>query len=178
MRKDTGIPDDMVPIEPTKTEYASPFWKYLLGLDPVQLGEFLIDRYEVSNHQFQVFVDAGGYENPKFWEDLEFSRDGDKVLAWEDAMNHFRDATGRPGPATWRNGSFPPGRQEHPVCGVSWFEAAAFARFAGKSLPTIHHWQWAADTDQPEKRIAPEQLYKTRDLRPRGTSGDWPIRSL
>ena len=55
-------------------------------------------------------------------------------------MAHFRDATGRPGPATWDLGSYPDGQDEHPVAGVSWYEAAAYAKFAGKSLPTIYHW--------------------------------------
>jgi dienelactone hydrolase len=59
-------------------------------------------------------------------------------------MAEFRDQTGRPGPATWGNGTYPAGRGRHPVSGVSWFEAVAYARFMGKSLPTVHHWEAAA----------------------------------
>jgi len=55
----------------------------------------------------------------------------------------FVDRTGRPGPATWEAGDFAEGKGDFPVGGVSWYEAAAFAEFAGKSLPTLEHW-WAA----------------------------------
>jgi dienelactone hydrolase len=55
-------------------------------------------------------------------------------------MKEFRDQTGRPGPATWELSAFPEGTDDHPVTGVSWFEAAAYSEFVGKSLPTVHHW--------------------------------------
>jgi dienelactone hydrolase len=54
------------------------------------------------------------------------------------------DRTGRPGPSTWEAGDFPAGEERLPVGGVSWYEAAAYARFAGKSLPTAAHWSHAA----------------------------------
>jgi hypothetical protein len=41
-------------------------------------------------------------------------------------MAAFRDATGRPGPATWELGRFPDGQSSHCVVGVSWYEAAAY----------------------------------------------------
>jgi hypothetical protein len=56
----------------------------------------------------------------------------------------FRDRTGRPAPATWEEGSYPPGEEDFPVSGVSWYEAAAYAEFASKSLPTVYHWTTAA----------------------------------
>ncbi len=56
----------------------------------------------------------------------------------------FNDKTGRPGPATWELGSFPAGQADYPVSGVSWYEAAAYAEFAGKRLPTFHHWRQAS----------------------------------
>ncbi len=39
---------------------------------------------------------------------------------------------------------YPKGQDDFPVTGISWYEAAAFAEFAGKSLPTIYHWNRAA----------------------------------
>jgi len=60
------------------------------------------------------------------------------------AMTLFRDTTGRPGPATWEQGDYRRGQEDFPVSGVSWYEAAAYAEFAGKSLPTIYHWATAA----------------------------------
>ncbi len=48
--------------------------------------------------------------------------------------------TGRPGPSTWEAGDYPEGQDDYPVSGVSWYEAAAYAEFAGKALPTVDHW--------------------------------------
>jgi dienelactone hydrolase len=61
-------------------------------------------------------------------------------------MARFTDRTGRPGPAGWEAGSYPEGQADHPVTGVSWYEAAAFAAFADADLPTIYHWSRAAFT--------------------------------
>jgi formylglycine-generating enzyme required for sulfatase activity/dienelactone hydrolase len=108
------------------------------SLKPVRLGDFLIDKYEVTNRQFSEFVESGGYRNQKYWKH-KFKKDG-QVLSWEEAMDEFRDATGRPGPATWEIGTYPEGQDDYPVTGISWYEAAAYADFAGKSLPTIYHW--------------------------------------
>ncbi|MCU0250417.1 MAG: protein kinase [Vicinamibacterales bacterium] len=111
-------------------------------LDDVKVGRFVIDRDEVTNRQFKVFVDSGGYGERRYWT-APFVRDG-RVLAWEEAMPAFIDATGQPGPSTWSGGTYAPGRGDDPAAGISWFEAAAFAEFAGKRLPTIYHWQRAA----------------------------------
>jgi dienelactone hydrolase len=59
-------------------------------------------------------------------------------------MTRLRDKAGQPGPATWEVGAYPPGQDTFPVGGVSWYEAAAYAEFAGLSLPTVHHWFRAA----------------------------------
>jgi dienelactone hydrolase len=107
------------------------------------LPAFWLDRYEVTNRQFKDFVDRGGYRNKDYWRHA--FRQGNQVLSWEEAMRQFVDATGRPGPATWEAGTYPAGEDDFPVRGVSWYEAAAFAEFAGKSLPTIYHWYRAAD---------------------------------
>ena len=55
-------------------------------------------------------------------------------------MAEFRDTTGRPGPSTWELGSYPDGQDDWPVSGVSWYEAAAYAAYVGKQLPTVYHW--------------------------------------
>jgi serine/threonine protein kinase/dienelactone hydrolase len=109
----------------------------------VIMPEFLIDKYEVTNEKFKAFVDTGGYENAGYWEGLEFVKDKHR-LSWHEAMTEFRDRTGQPGPATWEEGNYPEGKDEHPVSGVSWFEANAYAKFVGKSVPTLHHWEHAA----------------------------------
>src|SRR5947209_18237655 len=69
------------------------------------LPDYFLDRFEVTNRQFQRFVDAGGYREPKYWRQ-PFLRKG-ATLPREQAMAVFRDQTGRPGPAGWRLGAFP-----------------------------------------------------------------------
>jgi eukaryotic-like serine/threonine-protein kinase len=116
----------------------------LEGLGGVTLDSFWMDAHEVTNQSFKQFVDAGGYRRRELW-DQNFFLDG-HTLTWDAAMARFTDRSGRPGPATWEAGDFPAGQANHPVGGVSWYEAAAYAKFSGKSLPTIFHWVRAART--------------------------------
>ncbi|HEX6314823.1 MAG TPA: bifunctional serine/threonine-protein kinase/formylglycine-generating enzyme family protein, partial [Gemmatimonadaceae bacterium] len=116
-----------------------------VGLDhlpAVTLGAYRIDRHEVTNAQYRAFLSAGGYTNHDFWTE-RFERDG-RVIPVAEALGMFTDRTGRPGPATWEGGDYPPGQDDYPVGGVSWFEAEAYARFAGKKIPTVYHWSRAA----------------------------------
>jgi len=112
------------------------------ALMAVDVASFWMDKFEVTNREFKQFVDRGGYRSQEYWKQ-PFRKDG-KTLTWEQAMAEFRDATGKPGPSTWQLGTFPEGKADYPVGGVSWYEAAAYAEFAGKSLPTVYHWYLAA----------------------------------
>ncbi|GMR14956.1 MAG: hypothetical protein BMS9Abin30_0570 [Gammaproteobacteria bacterium] len=103
-----------------------------------EIQDFFIDRYEVSNADFQKFVDSGGYRNRDYWQ-YDFVKDG-RVLSWKEGIARFVDQTGRPGPSSWLGGIYPDGRANHPVSGVSWYEAAAYAEFVGKALPSGTHW--------------------------------------
>ena len=111
-------------------------------LPEIPLEDYWLDPCEVTNKQFKDFLDRGGYQKQEYWKH-EFRKDG-STLSWAEAMALFRDATGRPGPVTWEQGEYPRGREDFPVSGVSWYEAAAYAEFAGKALPTIYHWATAA----------------------------------
>ena len=112
-------------------------------LDSLALADFFMDVHEVTNRRYKEFVDAGGYRDPACWTH-PFVRDG-RTLSVDEAMAAFVDRTGRPGPSGWQVGSYPEGEGDHPVGGVSWYEAAAYACFAGKALPTVYHWYLAAD---------------------------------
>jgi eukaryotic-like serine/threonine-protein kinase len=120
---------------------------YLPGLEhlpPVELREgYWMDKYEVTNEEFKAFVDAGGYQKREYW--TEPFEEAGRTIPWAQAIDRFRDATGRPGPAPWEQGEYPAGQGRLPVRGVSWYEASAYARFAGKQLPTIYHWCKAAE---------------------------------
>lgn len=118
-----------------------PGWSELLNGEIVEFRDFFLGRYEVSNREFQEFVDAGGYERRDLWE-TEFQFD-ERVLSFDEAMELFVDTSGRAGPGSWKAGAYPDGEADFPVSGVSWYEAAAYARFAGFELPTFHHWRRA-----------------------------------
>jgi serine/threonine protein kinase/predicted esterase len=114
-----------------------------LELTPsIEVEEFWMDRYELTNKEFRKFVDAGGYRNPKYWK-YPFIKDG-KVINWEEAVKEFVDTTGKPSPAGWELADYPKGEDDKPVVGVSWYEAAAYAEFVGKHLPTVTHWKYAS----------------------------------
>lgn len=139
------------------------------GLDhlpPIQLASFWIDRFEVSNKQFKKFVDAGGYRTRDFWRQ-DFVKDG-RRMSWEEAVATFHDSTGRPGPAGWELGDYPQGQDEYPVTGVSWYEAAAYAEFAGKALPTLFHWSRAA-AQSLSGSVVPLSNFKGRGPAPVGS---------
>jgi serine/threonine protein kinase/dienelactone hydrolase len=143
-----SFPDDMVWIPPSELDQKSMFH----GTRKIPAAPaYLIDKYEVTNRQFQEFVDSGAYEDSAFWRE-PFVKDGN-VVSWSQAMSWFRDQTGRPGPATWRDGRYPAGQEDYPVGGISWYEAAAYARFRDKDLPTIFHWAGAARADEFPSRI-------------------------
>ena len=121
------------------------FGVFLVGLDENRtstLGDYRMDKLEVTNRQFRAFVDAGGYMKREYWPS-ELLKDG-VGPTFEAAVAKFADKTGRPGPSTWEAGAYPAGQADFPVGGVSWYEASAYAKFAGKSLPTVYHWSRAA----------------------------------
>jgi formylglycine-generating enzyme required for sulfatase activity/cephalosporin-C deacetylase-like acetyl esterase len=107
----------------------------------VELRGYWIDQCEVTNSDYQQFVDGGGYASKRYWP--EFTRDGES-LSWEQALRDLKDTTGSSGPRGWAHGKFPDGKAHHPVTGITWYEAAAYAKFRGKSLPTIFQWERAA----------------------------------
>lgn len=150
-----GAPAGMVAVPATK--YADYVWS-LGDMGPYDLPAFYMDRYEVTNRQYQEFVDKGGYLKREYWEE-KFIRDG-KQMTWEQAMDQFRDSTGRQGPATWQAQHYQAGQDDYPVGGVSWYEASAYAEFAGKSLPAIAQWYLAAPSSVA-KYITPMSNFST-----------------
>ncbi len=114
-------------------------------IGPYKLPAFYMDRFEVTNREYQEFVEGGGYEKREYWK-KKFIKDGHE-LSWEEAMKLFRDGTGRAGPSTWEGGHYPDGQGDYPVGGVSWYEAAAYAVFRGKSLPVLAQRSQAAPAE-------------------------------
>ena len=94
----------------------------------------------VTNGEFLAFMDAGGYERPEFW-----LADGWEVCGgqrWQAPL--YWEQQGQ----TWwlmTLGGMQPVNEAEPVCHVSFFEADAFARWAGARLPTEVEWEVAAE---------------------------------
>lgn len=144
--------------------------------EPLELSNFLMDRVEVTNRQYKAFVDAGGYTSPQWW-DSTIVRDG-HAIPFAQAMALFVDKSGRPGPSTWVGGAPPVDETDFPVGGVSWYEARAYARFVGKSLPTVLEWNAAAIPDAA-RWVVPHGRFETtsavrggdpRSVSPRGVN--------
>ena len=99
----------------------------------ILVAPFLMDMFAVTNAHFQRFVDAGCYDDLDLWpEDI-----------WPHLIE-MQDRTGHPGPRFWVRGRHNRRLAEHPVVGVCWYEADAYARWIGQRLPTEAEWQMAA----------------------------------
>lgn len=137
----TGVlPENMIRI------FSRSLQMILVGFEsqPEKLvGEFLIDRYEVTNKEYKEFIDGGGYEDLKYWT-FPIYNNGVQISR-ETAMKKFVDKTGIRGPAVWEVGNYPDGQGHYPVTGISWYEASAYAAFRGKILPTVYHWSMVAE---------------------------------
>ena len=112
----------------------------------VTLSPFWIDEHEVTNRQFARFVAQTGYVTTA------------EQRGWSHRFDRQTEQWVRSEGADWRHPGGPEtsltGRDAHPVVHVSWHDAAAYARWAGKRLPTEAQWEFAAragrrDADYP-----------------------------
>jgi iron(II)-dependent oxidoreductase len=100
--------------------------------DATSVPSLYLDRDCVTNSDYQRFIQANGYSTPEYWPE--------DVLP---NVLHFLDSTGRPGPKYWADGKPKADKLDHPVVGISWYEANAYAAWIGKRLPTSEEWQRA-----------------------------------
>jgi iron(II)-dependent oxidoreductase len=112
----------------------------------VHVPAFKIDRLLTTNEEYARFIAEGGYERREWWSDEGWKwreREGWTCpLYWSVEMGErCKDWRVR---AMFDEGPINP---EHPVTGISWYEAEAYARFAGKRLPTEAEWEKAASWD-------------------------------
>ena len=123
------------------------------GAHVVDLPGFLIDKTPVTNSAFAQFVEDGGYEKPEFWDSAGWEYIKREGIS---APKHWCND----GSHNWCTQRFDvdePVNPDAPVMHISWYEADAYARWAGKRLPTEAEWEKAASWDPATetKRLYP-----------------------
>jgi serine/threonine protein kinase/formylglycine-generating enzyme required for sulfatase activity len=120
---------------------------------PFEHKQFVfIDKYLVTNAAYARFVADGGYAKPELWDD-----------AARALLPTFLDNTGKPGPAGWVDGKFDNTLANLPVTGISWYEARAYAKWAGKRLVSGDEWELAAGAPRSDKDLVAEFPFGTRE---------------
>jgi iron(II)-dependent oxidoreductase len=145
-----GLPAEvLVPVGPFTMGTSTEAWAYdnERPAHTVDVAAFWIDTVPVTNAAFTTFIAAGGYDDPRWW----------RPQGWA-----HRQKAGLTAPRSWRRdggewlrtrfGRIETPPPDEPVQHVSWYEADAYARWAGKRLPTEAEWEKAARWDPASGR--------------------------
>lgn len=167
-------PDQQAPARPEAAGHL-PAVTIEPGAEHSAMGAFAIDVYEVTNAQYRQFIEAKGYTTREYWSEA----------GWAWLQNEERQQ-----PNYWENERL--NAPEQPVVGVTWYEADAYCRWAGKTLPAEPQWELAcrgpdgrpfpwgdgpppdAASDQPEQQA--EQQAQTSDFEAPRPVGSTPAR--
>ncbi len=131
---------------------AEDWYKDARNSQTVAVAAFELARYPVTNAQYKLFMDAGGYRHDAPWWD-------EAARAWlrrDDAktkgLSEWQVRTYKDRPEFWEDARFGIARPNHPVVGISWYEATAFCKWLTQHLndgyeyrlPSEAEWEYAA----------------------------------
>ncbi len=131
----------------------------------VSVESIYLDRDCVTNADYSKFVQAGGYGDPQLWPE--------NVLP---NVLQFVDASGHPAPKHWTHCNPPADQLDHPVVGICWYEANAYATWAGKRLPSTEEWQRAGTWPKGHSGDGTEMRYPWGNAFDPSKANTWPSR--
>ena len=150
---------------------------------PVTLSPFQIDVHAVTNAEFAIFVERSGYRT-------EAEREGWSFVFGGLLPDDFAPTRGAADAPWWRRvegacwshpegaGTSVVGREDHPVVHVSWADAAAYAAWAGRGLPSEAQWECAARGGLDRRRYPwGDELEPGGEHRMNVWQGDFPSRN-
>ncbi|MDX6270261.1 MAG: gamma-glutamyl hercynylcysteine S-oxide synthase [Acidobacteriota bacterium] len=169
---------DMVTVAAGEFTLGAPWRMFVydneLPAHTVALPAFKIDRLPTTNEEYAHFIAEGGYARREWWDEEGWQwrerENWTRPLYWTESVADDPAARGWSVRTMFEEGALKP---EHPVAGVSWYEASAYARFQGKRLPTEAEWEKAASWDAREGR---KRLYAWGDDAPDETRGNFDLR--
>ena len=168
---DKNIPKNHVLFPGVKNSLSLPGLDHL---EPINMNPYSISKFEVTNGEYYDFLNSEEYNESNNWPfpiTIE-----NKTIQLIDVKSVFTDQYGSSGPSNWSYGNFPEGQKDLPVTGISWFEAYAYAKFKGLSLPNIYQWENAANLSGSTNLIkrsnfSKQQLIKYDDPKTKNVYG-------
>jgi hypothetical protein len=161
---DKDIPDDHILFPGVKNSLSLPGLDHL---DPINMNPYSISKFEVTNQEYYEFLNSDAYNDSSNWPFPILIED--KTVDFSEVKSIFTDQYGAQGPSNWNYGNFPDGQKDLPVTGISWYEAYAYSKYKGLSLPNIYQWENAANLSGSTNLIkrsnfSKEQLIQYDDL--------------
>ncbi|WP_165774764.1 SUMF1/EgtB/PvdO family nonheme iron enzyme [Candidatus Viridilinea mediisalina] len=134
------------------SKQAEAWYVDMLNITTLQIRPFALARYPVTNAQYQRFIEAGGYDPTQPWWDAAgraWLRRDDQAT---EGLEPWQRRTHKQQPEWWTDPRFGKARPNHPLVGISWYEATAFCAWLTQHLrdgyvyrlPSEAEWEYAA----------------------------------